>query len=260
MSRPVQPKKALGQHFLTDTSIASRIADTVDVGCYAGLPIAEVGPGTGMLTRFLSEKGRELKVIEIDTESTAFLRTRYPSLDIVEGDFLKMDLSCLFDGRPFVLTGNYPYNISSQIFFKVLDYKEIIPVVTGMLQREVARRICSAPGSKEYGILSVLLQMWYDCEYLFTVDEGVFDPPPKVKSGVLRLTRNDRIDPGCDWKRFRTVVKTAFGQRRKTLRNSLRSMLTPEAAAHPMMSERPERLGVDDFILLTQLLTPHSDV
>lgn len=259
MSRPVQPKKALGQHFLTDTSIASRIADTVDVAQYADLPIAEVGPGTGMLTQFLSAKGRELKVIEIDTESTAFLRNRYPELDIVEGDFLKMDIDELFGGKPFVLTGNYPYNISSQIFFKVLDYKEFIPVVTGMLQREVARRICSGPGSKEYGILSVFLQMWYDCEYLFTVDEGVFDPPPKVKSGVLRLTRNNRVDAGCDWKRFRTVVKTAFGQRRKTLRNSLRPMLTPAAEAGGMLTERPERLSVEDFILLTNQLTPQTD-
>lgn len=259
MSRPVRPKKALGQHFLTDTGVARRIADTVDVPGYESLPIAEVGPGTGMLTQFLAAKGRELKVVEIDSESVEWLHANMPDTEVVEGDFLRIDPTTLFGGRQFCLTGNYPYNISSQIFFRVLDCRDLIPVATGMLQREVARRICSGPGNKDYGILSVLLQMWYDCSYLFTVDEGVFDPPPKVKSGVLRLVRNSRTEAGCDWGRMRTVVKTAFGQRRKTLRNSLRPLLTPEAAASPLMALRPEQLGVEEFIHLTNLLTPPAN-
>lgn len=259
----VRPKKALGQHFLTDEDTARRIADTISSGelesacgnAYAGLPVIEVGPGTGMLTKYLMESPRPLKVIEIDTESVDYLHKVYPSLDVVEGDFLEMPVDELATGD-FILIGNYPYNISSQIFFRVLDFKERIPVVAGMLQREVAQRICSGPGSKVYGILSVLLQAWYDCEYLFTVDEDKFLPPPKVKSGVIRLTRNSRKELGCDERMFKTVVKTTFGMRRKTLRNSLASLMGPESPLRedPILGKRPEQLSVEEFIYLTNRL------
>ena len=215
LMRTVRPKKALGQHFLRDMDIAQRIAGTVDIR--ADLPILEIGPGTGVLTQFLSQKNRELKVVEIDNESVAYLHENCPGLDVIEGDFLKMDLNAVFGGRQFVLTGNYPYNISSQIFFKMLDNKELIPCCTGMLQREVAQRICSGPGNKDYGILSVFLQLWYDTEYLFTVNENVFDPPPKVKSGVIRLRRNSRRQLECSEALFRKIVKATFGMRRKML-------------------------------------------
>ena len=253
----VKPKKALGQHFLTDMSVASRIADTVDVAGYSSLPILEIGPGTGVLTRFLLQKGREVRCVELDAESVEYLKINYPGLPVIEADFLKLGLHGLFPGK-FCLTGNYPYNISSQIFFRLLDYKDSIPVCTGMLQREVAERICAAPGSRTRGILSVLLQAWYDCEYLFTVSENVFNPPPKVKSGVLRLTRNSVTGLGCDEAMFKRVVKTAFGMRRKTLRNSLASMLPPDSELRndPLLGERPERLTVAQFIHLTRALTP----
>lgn len=253
----VRPKKALGQHFLTDLSVANRIATTVNIPYSEGLPLLEVGPGTGVLTRFLSEdSSRALKVVEIDKESVSYLRTEFPSLDVIEGDFLRMNLTTLFDGNPFILIGNYPYNISSQIFFRLLEDPDQIPICAGMLQREVAQRICSAPGSKVYGILSVLLQTWYDCEYLFTVDENVFNPPPKVKSGVIRLVRNSRTTLPCDPRLFRQIVKLSFGQRRKTLRNSLSSLikrdsLTGDALlADNIMSLRPEQLSVEEFISL----------
>ncbi len=258
----VKPKKALGQHFLNDLGIARRIADTISgvelsekARCWADLPVLEVGPGMGVLTQFLLETGRKVKAIELDGESVQYLHKMYPALDVVEADFLKLELDALFPDE-FVLIGNYPYNISSQIFFKLLDYKDKIPVCSGMLQREVAQRLCSPPGSKVYGILSVLLQAWYDCEYLFTVDEGVFTPPPKVKSGVIRLVRNSRTSLGCDEKKFKMVVKTAFGQRRKTLRNSLSSMLPAEGEilSSPILKERPERLSVEQFIELTKAL------
>ena len=232
----VRPKKFLGQHFLTDLSIASRIADTVDA-C-PGLPVLEVGPGMGVMTQFLVRKPRELKVVEIDDESVTYLRRNFPELEesIIEDDFLKMHLERTFGGRPFVLTGNYPYNISSQIFFRMLDYKELIPCCTGMIQKEVAERMAAGPGSKTYGILSVLVQAWYDVEYLFTVEPGVFNPPPKVKSAVIRLTRNSTTSLDCDEKLFRRLVKTTFNQRRKTLRNNIRpllSQLTAERGAQP---------------------------
>jgi 16S rRNA (adenine1518-N6/adenine1519-N6)-dimethyltransferase len=255
----VRAKKALGQHFLTDDSIARRIGETIDkeqlpqgAKEWASLPILEIGPGTGVLTRFLMQKERQLKCVEIDTESVDYLNRVYPQLDVIEGDFLKMDLTAIFNGE-FALIGNYPYNISSQIFFKMLDYKELIPVCAGMLQREVAQRLCSGPGTKDYGILSVLLQAWYDCEYLFTVNENVFSPPPKVKSGVIRLTRNNRKELGCDERLFKTVIKTSFGQRRKTLRNSLSGMLNKESefASDPILGKRPEQLSVEEFITLT---------
>lgn len=258
----VKPKKNLGQHFLNDERIADRIANTISAAelpsaaeKYSDLPILEIGPGMGILTRFLIESNRPLKAVELDSESVEFLNRLYPDLCVIEGDFLKMNLSDIFPSE-FALIGNYPYNISSQIFFKVLDYREKIPVVAGMLQKEVAERICSAPGSKVYGILSVLLQAWYDCEYLFSVPPGVFTPPPKVQSGVLRLTRNARTSLGVDETFFKTVVKTAFGQRRKTLRNSLAPLIaqagiTPD---DPIFALRPERLDVEQFISLTKML------
>lgn len=260
--KSVKPKKALGQHFLTDMAVANRIAMTISEEKlpekykeYAALPVLEVGPGMGVLTQFLMEQNREVKAVEIDDESVGWLSKNIPRLEVIKGDFLKMNLDEVFGSR-FVLIGNYPYNISSQIFFKVLDYKDTVPVVAGMLQKEVAERICTGPGSKTYGILSVLLQAWYDCEYLFSVPPGVFNPPPKVNSGVLRLIRNSRTYLGCDEKKFKNVVKKSFGQRRKTLRNSLSSMLTPNSPLREsdLLSKRPEQLGVEDFIFITNNL------
>lgn len=260
MATQVKAKKALGQHFLTDLTVAKRIADTIEKGQlpegakqWGDLPVLEVGPGMGVLSQFLINAGRDIKAVELDSESVAYLHKVFPSLDVTEGDFLKMDLKEIFGGK-FALIGNYPYNISSQIFFKVLDNKDDIPVVAGMLQKEVAERICCPPGKKTYGILSVLLQAWYDCEYLFNVPPTVFSPPPKVMSGVIRLTRNSRMELGCDEKLFKTIVKTAFGQRRKTLRNSLGGIIPKESPImnDPIMALRPERLSVEDFIRLTQ--------
>ena len=249
----VKPKKFLGQHFLKDLSIAKDIADTVDE-C-PGLPILEVGPGMGVLTQFLMEKGREVKVVELDFESVAYLRENFPALEgnIIEDDFLKLKLEKLFDGRPFVLTGNYPYNISSQIFFKMLDYKDLIPCCTGMIQKEVAERIAAGPGSKTYGILSILIQAWYKEEYLFTVHEHVFNPPPKVKSAVIRMTRNETKELGCNERLFKLIVKTTFNQRRKTLRNSISSILEKgnPLSNDPVFNKRPEQLSVQEFIELT---------
>lgn len=259
----VRAKKALGQHFLTDLDVAERIADSISESKlpeaakkWGELPVLEVGPGMGVLSQYLLKTGREVKAVEIDQESVEYLHKVYPSLDVVEADFLKMNLDDIFP-REFVIIGNYPYNISSQIFFKVLDYREKIPVVAGMLQKEVAQRICSKPGSKVYGILSVLLQAWYDCEYLFDVPAHVFNPPPKVTSGVIRLTRNSRTDLGCDEKRFKLVVKMAFGQRRKTLRNSLASLIPLNSALwqDAILSRRPETLSVEEFITLTKGLS-----
>lgn len=215
--KSVKPKKFLGQHFLKDLQVAQDIANTVDA-C-PELPILEVGPGMGVLTQFLMTKERPLKVVELDFESVAYLRENFPALgnNIIEQDFLKMDLTQLFEGKPFVLTGNYPYNISSQIFFKMLDYKDLIPCCTGMIQKEVAERMAAGPGSKTYGILSVLIQAWYRVEYLFTVHEHVFNPPPKVKSAVIRMTRNETQELGCNEKLFKQIVKTTFNQRRKNL-------------------------------------------
>ena len=248
-----KPKKFLGQHFLKDLSIAKDIADTVDE-C-PGLPILEVGPGMGVLTQFLMEKGREVKVVELDFESVAYLRENFPALEgnIIEDDFLKLKLEKLFDGRPFVLTGNYPYNISSQIFFKMLDYKDLIPCCTGMIQKEVAERIAAGPGSKTYGILSILIQAWYKVEYLFTVHEHVFNPPPKVKSAVIRMTRNETKELGCNERLFKLIVKTTFNQRRKTLRNSISSILEKgnPLSNDPVFNKRPEQLSVQEFIELT---------
>ena len=249
----VKPKKFLGQHFLRDLGIASDIADTVDA-C-PNLPVLEVGPGMGVLTQFLMKKDREVKVVELDFESVAYLKENFSALDghIIEDDFLKLKLENIFEGKPFVLTGNYPYNISSQIFFKMLDYKDLIPCCTGMIQKEVAERIAAGPGSKTYGILSVLIQAWYKVEYLFTVHEHVFNPPPKVKSAVIRMTRNVTTDLGCDEKLFKQIVKTTFNQRRKTLRNSIASILDKShpLSADPIFNKRPEQLSVQEFVELT---------
>lgn len=255
----VKPKKALGQHFLTDEDVARRIASTLDVA--PALPVLEVGPGMGVLTKYLISDGRDLKVAEIDTESIDYLQRNFPQLDsrILGTDFLKLDLDRVFhDAAEIAVIGNYPYNISSQIFFHVLDYKDRVTVCSGMLQKEVAERIAAPAGSKARGILSVLLQMWYDVEYLFTVGPEVFCPPPKVQSGVIRMTRNGVTDPGCDPQRFKTVVKTAFNQRRKTLRNSLRGLF-PAGVPLPddeMLNLRPEQLTVEQFVALTLMIYP----
>lgn len=254
--KKVRPKKNLGQHFLIDLNVAKAIADTVDA-C-PDIPVLEVGPGMGVLTQYLMEKPRELNVVEIDRESVAYLHQHFPMLDgkVVEGDFLRMNLDQLFDGRQFVLTGNYPYDISTQIFFKMLEYKHLIPCCTGMIQREVAQRIASPSGNKAYGILSVLIQAWYDVEYLFTVDEHVFNPPPKVKSAVIRMTRNGVDHLGCDEVLFQRVVKTVFNQRRKMLRVSLRQLFPGGQASstffqNEMMTRRPEQLSIQEFVELT---------
>ena len=257
--KAVRPKKNLGQHFLTDLNVAKAIADTVDA-C-PDIPILEVGPGMGVLTQYLTQKGREVKVVEIDRESVEYLNEAYPMLrdNIIGEDFLKMDLHTVFSGSPFVLTGNYPYDISSQIFFKMLDYKDLIPCCTGMIQREVALRMASEPGNKAYGILSVLIQAWYDVEYLFTVDEHVFNPPPKVKSAVIRMTRNGVTDLGCDERLFKRIVKAVFNQRRKMLRVSLRQIFSgtparPEFYTNEVMTKRPEQLSVAQFVELTNMV------
>lgn len=251
--RLVKPKKFLGQHFLKDLEIAQNIADTVDV-C-PELPILEVGPGMGVLTQYLVQKKRPLKVVELDFESVAYLHENFPVLEnnIIENDFLKMDLKNLFDGQSFVLTGNYPYNISSQIFFKMLENKDLIPCCTGMIQKEVAERIASGPGNKAYGILSVLIQAWYKVEYLFTVHENVFNPPPKVKSAVIRMTRNSVQNLGCNEALFKRIVKTTFNQRRKTLRNSIKPVLGKDSSLYSdeIFNKRPEQLSVMEFIELT---------
>jgi 16S rRNA (adenine1518-N6/adenine1519-N6)-dimethyltransferase len=256
-SGKVKPKKALGQHFLTDLSVAQRIADTLDT--HSSLPAIEVGPGMGVLTQYLLEKGIDLTVVELDSESVEYLRTNFHALTpqrIVEADFLRLNLAELMQGREFCLIGNYPYNISSQIFFHMLEFKELIPCCSGMLQREVAERLAAAPGTKARGILSVLLQAWYDVQYLFTVSEGVFNPPPKVKSGVIKLVRNSRTSLGCDEALFKSVVKTTFGQRRKTIRNSIRVICPDFPTEHPLAGRRPEQLTVEEFIDLTLAVTP----
>ena len=297
--KQVRPKKNLGQHFLTDLTIARRIADTVDEP-FPELPVLEVGPGMGVMTQFLAEKPRQLKVVEIDRESVEYLEKRFcrgevfrgerreesgerilstmmdeqnyslsslhsplsskilSSESIISGDFLRMDLRTLFDGGQFVLTGNYPYDISSQIFFKMLDNRDLIPCCTGMIQHEVALRLAAQPGSKQYGILSVLIQAWYDVEYLFTVAPSVFNPPPKVQSAVIRMVRNDVKQLGCDEQLFKRVVKTTFNQRRKMLRVSLRQLLPPDASlftTHPsLLTRRPEQLAIPEFVELTNLV------
>jgi 16S rRNA (adenine1518-N6/adenine1519-N6)-dimethyltransferase len=247
----VKPKKALGQHFLTDLSVAGRIAATLSD--YVGVPVIEVGPGMGVLTRFLLDGGHDLTVVELDRESVEYLQANFPQLHgrIVEADFLRLDLAELTRGREFCVIGNYPYNISSQIFFRILDYKDMVPCCSGMLQREVAERLAAPEGTKARGILSVLLQLWYRVDYLFTVSENVFNPPPKVKSGVIKLVRNDRRLLPCSEQLLKSVVKVTFGQRRKTIRNSIRAVCPDFPAGHPLAQMRPEQLSVEQFIELT---------
>lgn len=247
----VKPKKFLGQHFLRDLSIAQRIADTVDA-C-PDIPVLEVGPGMGVMTQFLRNKPRPLKVVELDFESVEYLRRTWPDMEdsIIEDDFLKMHLENTFDGGQFVLTGNYPYNISSQIFFKALEYRDFIPCCTGMIQKEVAERLAGKPGTKAWGILSVMVQLWYDVEYLFTVPPTVFNPPPKVQSAVICMKRNSRTTLPCDFTLFSRIVKQAFQQRRKMLRGSLRGLIPAE---HPYGTLRPEQLSVEQFIELTNTI------
>ena len=255
----VKAKKALGQHFLKDLDIARRIAGTISENNlpssakqWGEIPILEIGPGMGVLSQFLMQMHREVKAVELDLESVEFLQKIFPDLKVIHADFLKMNLSDIFQSE-FALIGNYPYNISSQIFFRVLENRQQIPVVAGMLQKEVAQRICSGPGSKIYGILSVLLQAWYDCEYLFDVGPEVFSPPPKVTSAVIRLTRNSRTTLGCDEKLFKNIVKTSFGQRRKTLRNSIGALIPPGIEfPDNILTRRPETLSVEEFITLTK--------
>jgi 16S rRNA (adenine1518-N6/adenine1519-N6)-dimethyltransferase len=260
----VKAKKALGQHFLKDLSIARRIVDelTIPESKVKGEPdtitnVIEVGPGTGVLTQYLvNDKRINLILAEIDSESVKYLKIHYPNLgsSLIEGDFLKMDLTKLFDGD-FMVIGNFPYNISSQIFFKVLEYRERVPQVVGMLQKEVAERLASPPGNKSYGILSVLLQAWYSIEYLFTVDENSFIPPPKVKSAVIRIKRNTRTSLGCDEVLFKSVIKTTFNQRRKTIRNSIKPIAGGvELPDDILFTKRPEQLSVEQFVELTNLL------
>jgi 16S rRNA (adenine1518-N6/adenine1519-N6)-dimethyltransferase len=260
----VRPKKQLGQHFLKDVSIAERIAGTLQLTETAN--VLEIGPGTGVLTRFLLKRPVSLVAIELDRESVAFLHTRFipelreeekkRMLEVVEGDFLKMPLQPLFEGHPFAITGNFPYNISTQIVFRLLEHRDRIPEFSGMFQKEVAERICSGPGSKVYGILSVLVQAFFKAEYCFTVPPEVFDPPPAVSSGVLHLTRReDRYLP-CDEKVFFHVVKSAFNQRRKTLRNSLKSLNLSEILKEDaIFDRRPEQLSVPEFITLSKRIS-----
>ena len=303
MDSRVRAKKSLGQHFLTDQSIAKAIVDALEP-CQAGhieadksasadrpardfrdesrkgfkaaggsgesySPVLEVGPGMGVLTQYLLQREDiDLKLVELDGESVEYLLTHFPGIQgkLLQADFLRLPLEKYFPGQ-FRIIGNFPYNISSQIFFKVLDYRKRIPEVVGMVQKEVAERLAEKPGSKTYGILSVLLQAWYDIEYLFTVGSGAFAPPPKVQSAVIRLRRNSRTDLGCDEALFKAIVKTSFGQRRKTLRNSLKPLLKAKAekegwneeqtaafSANSVFDLRPERLGVEDFVALTNLL------
>ena len=273
----IKPKKSLGQHFLTDLSVAQRIADTVDA--VPGLPILEVGPGTGVLSQFLLRKGRPLVAVELDRRSVAYLHEHLPALQVLEADFLDLDLDAeLFGpsrlaGRPqgsplqamesgrsgsssFVLTGNYPYNISSQIFIKMLRHRDRIPLCTGMIQREVAERLAAPPGSRTYGVLSVFVQVWYDVQLLFLVPPSAFNPPPQVTSAVVSLRRNSRQELPCDEEAFRSVVKAVFSQRRKMLRGSLRQVLEGDKPSSDFFDEvlltrRPETLSVDDLADLT---------
>ena len=249
----VRPKKALGQHFLIDQNIAQRIVEQLSPDVES---IIEVGEGTGILTQYLVQNVLDrFYVIEIDKESIAYLERHFPMLgsQLIQGDFLRADLS-QYGKQNMAIIGNFPYNISSQIFFHVLRYKDLVVEVVGMVQKEMAERMAAKEGSKTYGILSVLIQAWYDIDYLFTVHENVFNPPPKVKSAVIKMRRNTVTNLGCDENLFVRVVKQAFNQRRKTLRNSLRSMLRPEIIEDEIFNKRPEQLSVQEFIALTNLI------
>jgi len=252
MSKPVRAKKHLGQHFLIDESVAEKIANTLHFSGYNN--ILEIGPGTGVLTKYLLEKPMNLSAMEVDRDSIEYLHNHYgdTKLEVINADFLKFDMSLLFENEEFAITGNFPYNISTQIVFKTIAHRDRIPEFTGMFQKEVAKRICEKEGNKTYGILSVLTQAFYEAEYLFTVPPGVFNPPPKVDSGVLRLTRKKDYSLACDEKMLFKVVKTAFQQRRKTLRNSLKTFqLSDKLKEDSIFGQRPEQLSVQDFIALT---------
>ncbi len=254
----VRPKKSLGQHFLTDQSIAKRIVDQLSPDVET---VIEVGAGTGVLTQYMvNDIMDKFYVIEIDTESIDYLKVHFPMLGdhLIHGDFLRADLN-QYGKQNMAIIGNFPYNISSQIFFQVLKHKDLVVEVVGMVQKEMAERMAAKEGSKTYGILSVLMQAWYDIDYLFTVHENVFNPPPKVKSAVIKMRRNATIDLGCDEKLFVTIVKQAFNQRRKTMRNSLRSLLRPEIIENEVFNKRPEQLSVKEFIDLTNLIGENSN-
>ena len=251
--KKVRPKKTLGQHFLTDLNIAQKIADLLQFEQYQNL--LEIGPGTGVLTQFLVSKTTALHLVEIDEESILFLEKTYTEeqLNLIKGDFLKLDLNSIFGSDDFAIIGNFPYNISSQIVFKVLENKSQIPFFAGMFQKEVAERICEPPGSKKYGILSVLAQLYYETEYLFTVPPGVFNPPPKVDSAVIQMTRKKEFNLGCNEALLKKIVKLSFQQRRKTLRNSLKTLNLPNNLREDSIFDlRPEKLSGDDFIQLTK--------
>ena len=248
----MKAKKSYGQHFLVREEIAEKIALSLSLEGYND--ILEVGPGKGMLTQYLQRHNCNLTLIEADRDMVSYLKKYYPELDnLIEGDFLKQDLAQIMQNTPFALTGNFPYNISSQILFKMLDYKDLIPEMVGMFQKEVAERVVAKPGSKVYGVISVLIQAFYRGEYLFTVEKGSFSPPPKVLSGVIRLQRNEKKDIGCDEKLFKRIVKQTFGQRRKMLRNTLKSFLNGDPLLQdPFFRQRPEKLSVEDFVQITK--------
>lgn len=256
MPMEVRAKKALGQHFLTDQSIAMKIVDSL--GRREVRDVLEIGPGMGVLTQYLLKRDDiDLKLVELDGESVEYLLTHFPGMQgkLYQADYLRLDIHTLFQDKYRVI-GNFPYNISSQIFFKILEDKDRVPEVVCMIQKEVAERIAEKPGSKTYGILSVLLQAWYDIDYIVSVGSGAFCPPPKVQSAVIRLRRNSRSSLGCDEKLFKTVVKTAFNQRRKTLRNALKPLLGDSVdSSNPVFDLRAERLSVEDFVSLTNLLS-----
>lgn len=249
----VRAKKHLGQHFLKDESVCQKISDALSKHMnYSHL--VEIGPGTGALTKYLMPLEYDFSVMEVDTESIEYLNTHYPELKVHHQDFLKLNVDAMYGKEQFGVIGNFPYNISSQIIFKILDHKEQVPEVVGMFQKEVAERICEPPGNKTYGILSVLVQAYYEAEYLFTIDEHVFDPPPKVKSGILHLKRKESLDIGVDYKTLKMVIKLAFNQRRKTLRNSLKSLDLKDKLSPELLAMRPEQLGYQEFIEIAKAL------
>lgn len=255
--RYVTPKKSLGQHFLRSEETAARIAESLALG--APMNVLEVGPGMGVLTRhLLHNEFVRLECVELDAQSVAYLAEHLPDANVIHADFLHLDLSMMFNGEPFAVIGNYPYNISSQIFFHVLEHRDRIPLCCGMVQKEVAERLAANPGGKTYGIISVLLQAYYDIEYLFTVPPDVFDPPPKVQSAVIRMRRNSVQRLDCDEQLFKTVVKTAFNQRRKMMRGSLKALLGSgnKLLNDPVMTLRPEQLSVEQFVELTNKIAP----
>ena len=247
----VKPKKHLGQHFLTDEKISERISNAISKS--KKINLLEIGPGTGALTKFLLHDNINLISYELDTESIVYLKNAYPTLIVHNEDVLKTDWTNIFKGN-YSVTGNFPYNISSQILFKIYENRTIIEEMVGMFQKEVAERVCSGPGTKRYGILSVLIQAFYNVEYLFTVNEEVFNPPPKVKSGVIKITRNNTIELDCDEKLFFKVVKAIFNQRRKMARNSLKSLLGDKKIDHVLLTKRPEELSIENFTEITKMI------